>query len=464
MKEIKRVLVANRGEIAVRIIKTLHKMGIEAVCIFSTADRDSLATQLADKSICVGESPSKYSYLNAENIISAALVSKCDAIHPGFGFLSEDSNFAEACIASNVIFIGPTPKNIFELGNKFQAKKTISEMKIPVIPGSSNELFNVKEAENAAQIIGLPAFLKAVAGGGGKGIRLIKNLDQLREEFMDAQREAVLSFGYEGMYLEKKIEGAKHIEVQLLSDKFGNVVVFPERDCSMQFHQQKFIEETPCVKITPKERNILNKRVTKIARRFRYLNTGTIEFLMTKDHQFLFMEMNTRIQVEHTITEMLTGVDFVEQQINISSGANIAHLNQEIDIKGSSMEVRINSVDSYCKFAPSCGVITSLILPNESNTLSNFRIDSGVRIGDTITPYYDSMIMKIVVAGDLRTKMISNLQTFLNKVVIEGVFTNIPFLKFVINQENFVEASYDIQSGGEMIDKFEESKKTSKTC
>lgn len=456
MKKIKRILVANRGEIAVRILNTLRKMKIESVCIYSKVDRDSKAVQMADKSVCVGSARISDSYLNAENIVSAALLTKCDAVHPGFGFLSEDYNFAETCEKVGLVFIGPSASTIKKLGNKFFAKQELETLGVRVIPGSQKEIFNADEAIKIADGIGYPLLLKAVEGGGGKGIRVIKDKEHLQKEFLIAQNEAQLSFGYSGMYIEKMLKNVKHIEVQILADNMGNVFIFPERDCSLQYKHQKFLEETPCVLIDDMQRKVLKRIVGKIITHFGYKSTGTIEFLMTDKNEFFFMEMNTRIQVEHTITEMITGIDFVQSQILIAENNNLSINGINTGGSGHSIEVRINSVNLDNDFSPCCGTISCLEYPKNTRSL---RIDSGVSIGSNISPYYDSMIMKVIGCGKNKAEALLNVNKALNKMNIDGVNTNIDFLRFVLQQSIFKSSCYNIQTGNKLVGDFDDERK-----
>ena len=384
-----KVLVANRGEIAVRIIRSLKELGIKSVAIYSTVDRESLHVQLADEAVCVGTARPQDSYLNMKNILAAAIGTGAEAIHPGFGFLSENSQFVEMCEAVGITFIGPNSEIIDLMGNKANAREQMQKSGVPVIPGSEGFIETVEEAKEVANKVGYPVLLKAAAGGGGKGIRKVNDDNELTSLFEEAKREAQVSFGDKRMYLEKIMTNVKHIEVQIFRDKQGNVVYFPERDCSVQRNKQKMIEESPCLLITEEQRKELGNIAIKAANAISYVNTGTIEFLMDSQHNFYFMEMNTRIQVEHTVTEMVTGIDLVKAQVKVASGERLPFNQNDIQINGSAIECRINAEAPSKNFMPQVGKVRYLYFPVGN---LGMRIDSDLYAGWEITPFYDSMI------------------------------------------------------------------------
>lgn len=391
-----KVLVANRGEIAVRIIRSLKELGIKSVAIYSTVDRESLHVQLADEAVCVGTARPQDSYLNMKNILAAAIGTGAEAIHPGFGFLSENSQFVEMCEAVGITFIGPNSEIIDLMGNKANAREQMQKSGVPVIPGSEGFIETVEEAKKVANKVGYPVLLKAAAGGGGKGIRKVNDDNELTSLFEEAKREAQVSFGDKRMYLEKIMTNVKHIEVQIFRDKQGNVVYFPERDCSVQRNKQKMIEESPCLLITEEQRKELGNIAIKAANAINYVNTGTIEFLMDSQHNFYFMEMNTRIQVEHTVTEMVTGIDLVKAQVKVASGESLPFNQNDIQINGSAIECRINAEDPSKNFMPQVGKVRYLYFPVGN---LGMRIDSDLYAGWEITPFYDSMIAKVISLG-----------------------------------------------------------------
>lgn len=416
-----KVLVANRGEIAVRIIRSLKELGIKSVAIYSTADRESLHVQLADEAVCVGTARPQDSYLNMQNILAAAVGTGAEAIHPGFGFLSENSRFVEMCEACGVTFIGPKSQTIDLMGNKANARMQMQANDVPVIPGSEGFIADVQEAQTVAQKIGFPVLLKAAAGGGGKGIRRVNNAQELGQAFEEARREAQNAFGDNRMYLEKIMENVKHIEVQIFRDQAGHTVYFPERDCSVQRSKQKMIEESPCSIITPAQRQELGQIALRAANAIDYLNTGTIEFLMDQDHHFYFMEMNTRIQVEHTVTEMVTGIDLVEAQLKVAAGEMLPFSQDDIKANGYAIECRINAEDPAHNFLPSVGKVKYLYFPVGN---LGMRIDSDLYSGVEIPPYYDSMIAKVIALGHDRREAIEKVKRLLNEMVIMGITTN----------------------------------------
>lgn len=435
-----KVLVANRGEIAVRIIRSLKELGIKSVAIYSTEDRESLHVQLADQAVCVGSAKPKDSYLNMKNILAAAVLTGAEAIHPGFGFLSENSRFVELCEACGLVFIGPRFETIELMGNKANARIQMQKHDIPVIPGSTGFLEDVAEAKQVAKEVGYPVLLKAAAGGGGKGIRRVDTEKELANSFNEARREAQMAFGDARMYLEKIMENVKHIEVQIFRDDAGNTVYFPERDCSLQRNKQKMIEESPCALITDAQRKYLGELAIKAAEAINYRNTGTIEFLMDQEHKFYFMEMNTRIQVEHTVTEMVTGVDLVKAQVKVAFGQDLPFEQADIKLLGTAIECRINAEDPAKNFTPSVGKVDYLYFPVGN---LGMRIDSDLYAGAKISPYYDSMIAKVIVLGENRHEAIEKLKRLLSEMVISGIKTNQNFYLTILEDQGFLDATFN---------------------
>lgn len=431
-----KVLVANRGEIAVRIIRSLKELGIKSVAIYSTVDRESLHVQLADEAVCVGTARPQDSYLNMKNILAAAIGTGAEAIHPGFGFLSENSQFVEMCEAVGITFIGPNSEIIDLMGNKANAREQMQKSGVPVIPGSEGFIETVEEAKKVANKVGYPVLLKAAAGGGGKGIRKVNDDNELTSLFEEAKREAQVSFGDKRMYLEKIMTNVKHIEVQIFRDKQGNVVYFPERDCSVQRNKQKMIEESPCLLITEEQRKELGNIAIKAANAINYVNTGTIEFLMDSQHNFYFMEMNTRIQVEHAVTEMVTGIDLVKAQVKVASGENLPFNQNDIQINGSAIECRINAEDPSKNFMPQVGKVRYLYFPVGN---LGMRIDSDLYAGWEITPFYDSMIAKVISLGQDRHEAIEKVKRLLSEMLITGVKTNQSFYLDILKDKNFLD-------------------------
>ena len=431
-----KVLVANRGEIAVRIIRSLKELGIKSVAIYSTVDRESLHVQLADEAVCVGTARPQDSYLNMKNILAATIGTGAEAIHPGFGFLSENSQFVEMCEAVGITFIGPNSEIIDLMGNKANAREQMQKSGVPVIPGSEGFIETVEEAKKVANKVGYPVLLKAAAGGGGKGIRKVNDDNELTSLFEEAKREAQVSFGDKRMYLEKIMTNVKHIEVQIFRDKQGNVVYFPERDCSVQRNKQKMIEESPCLLITEEQRKELGNIAIKAANAINYVNTGTIEFLMDSQHNFYFMEMNTRIQVEHTVTEMVTGIDLVKAQVKVASGENLPFNQNDIQINGSAIECRINAEDPSKNFMPQVGKVRYLYFPVGN---LGMRIDSDLYAGWEITPFYDSMIAKVISLGQDRHEAIEKVKRLLSEMLITGVKTNQSFYLDILKDKNFLD-------------------------
>ncbi|AKX86614.1 acetyl-CoA carboxylase [Enterococcus durans] len=434
-----KVLIANRGEIAVRIIRACRELGIQTVAVYSQADADALHTQLADEAICIGPAKATDSYLNVQEVLSAAIVTKAEAIHPGFGFLSENSRFASMCEECNIAFIGPKSATIDAMGNKINARRLMQEANVPVIPGSDGVLSTVEEALEIADKIGYPVMLKAAAGGGGKGIRKVLSKEELPQHFSSAQQEAVAAFGNDEMYLEKIIYPARHIEVQILGDHYGNVLHLGERDCSLQRNNQKVLEESPSVVISQSKRDSLGAAAVRAAKAVNYENAGTIEFLMDESGEFYFMEMNTRIQVEHPVTEMVTNIDLVKKQIEIASGLPLEITQGEVVFSGHAIECRINAENPAFHFAPSPGTIHNLLLPAGGMGL---RVDSAVYSGYTIPPYYDSMIAKVIVHGDTRFEALMKMQRALSEIVTDGVITNAEFQMDLISHPAVIAGDY----------------------
>ncbi len=437
-----KVLIANRGEIAVRIIRACKELGIQTVAIYSTADKDALHVKLADEAICVGGHKSSDSYINAENILSATIVTKANAIHPGFGFLSENETFARMCDDCNIKFIGPSADVIEIMGNKSNARKTMQKAKVPVIPGSNGSLKNYEEALQFTREHGFPVMIKASYGGGGKGIRIINNESELLSGYENAKSESLLAFGNDSVYIEKVITNARHIEVQILGDDYGNLVHLFERDCSLQRNNQKVLEEAPAVNLDERTREKLCKTAIRAGKAVNYTNAGTIEFLLDKDNKFYFMEMNTRVQVEHPITEMITGIDIIKEQIKIACGEKLSFHQRDIKIKGHAIECRINAEDPDKNFRPSPGTISFM---HYLSGVQGYRFDSGVYAGYTIPPFYDSMIGKLITHGNTREEAITKMRIALNELHIKGVVTNINFQKKLINNKNFRDGNCNIK-------------------
>ena len=434
-----KVLIANRGEIAVRIIRACREMGIATVAVFSEPDRDALHTQLADEAVCIGPARGVDSYLNMENIISAAVAKKVQAIHPGFGFLAENSTFATMCRECNIQFIGPSPEVIDKMGNKSNAREMMKRANVPVVPGSDGTVNTLDDAIKIAKKIGYPVMIKASAGGGGKGIRIIKEEKELAQAYQSAKNEAAAAFGDDNMYMEKVIEHARHIEIQILGDHFGNIVHLGERDCSLQRRNQKVLEEAPSVAISNETRKKMGEAAIRAAKIVGYENAGTIEFLYDKEENFYFMEMNTRIQVEHPVTEMITNIDIVKEQLKIASGEKLELNQEEIVINGHAIECRINAENPKLNFAPSPGHIDFLLMPGGMGT----RIDSAIYAGCDIPPCYDSMLAKVIVHGKNRIEAIEKMRRCLHEFVIEGVTTNIEFMEEILTNEKYMKGDFD---------------------
>jgi len=434
-----KILIANRGEIALRIIRACRELGIKSVAVFSEADRDSLHTMLADEAICIGPAPSTKSYLDMSRILSAALAIGADAIHPGFGFLSENAKFAKHCDECNIKFIGPSSDIISMMGDKAAARNTMIKAGVPVVPGMEGAVVDVEEAEKIAKEIGFPLMIKAAAGGGGKGMRISYGIEDFREKFITAQQESIKGFSDDSMYMEKYIEKPRHIEFQILADEHGNVVHLGERDCSIQRRHQKVIEEAPSIAIDEKLRKSMGEAAIKAAKACSYINAGTIEFLLDKDKNFYFMEMNTRIQVEHPVTELVTGVDLIKAQINIAAGKPLGLKQEDIVIRGHAIECRINAENPKFNFRPSPGTIKNLHLANGNGV----RVDSHIYVGYKIPPNYDSMLLKLIVYAKDRDEAIAKMRSALGEMVIEGVDTNIDFDYEIINHEAYKNGDTD---------------------
>lgn len=432
-----KILIANRGEIAVRIIRACREMGIRTVAVYSEADKTALHAQLADESVCIGKAQAQDSYLNIERILSATVATHADAIHPGFGFLSENSRFAELCKKCNIAFIGPSGEVIEKTGNKQEARNTMAAAGIPVIPGSKEAVYDAGTGKIIADKIGYPVMIKAALGGGGKGMRMVACADEFEKEFNNAQREAVNGFADNAMYIEKYIEEPHHIEFQILADHYGNIVHLGERDCSIQRNHQKMVEEAPSAALSDDIRRKMGETAVKAARAVNYTNVGTVEFLLDKNNEFYFMEVNTRIQVEHGITEMMTGVDLIREQIRIAAGEKLNISQSDVAFWGAAIEMRINAEDPHKNFAPCPGRIDDLHIPGGKGV----RIDTAVYTGYTIPPFYDSMIMKVMVHDATRELAIKKMKSVLGEIIIEGVVTNRDFQYEICNNKKFEEGN-----------------------
>ncbi len=432
----KKILIANRGEIALRVIRTCREMGIKTVAVYSTADKDSLHVKFADEAVCIGKPSSADSYLNIPHLMAAMEITNADAVHPGYGFLAENAKFAEICGEHGVKFIGPTPDQIRSMGDKITAKETMIKAGVPVVPGSGGLLASVSEAKVIAKEIGYPVILKATAGGGGKGMRVVWADDEIEKAFTSAKAEALASFKNDGVYMEKFIEEPRHIEIQVAGDRYGKVCHMSERDCSIQRRHQKLVEESPSPFMTDELRQRMGDAAVKAAQAINYESVGTIEFLVDKNRDFYFMEMNTRIQVEHCVTEEVTNFDLIKEQIKIAAGEPISGMNYTPDMHA--IECRINAEDPYNDFRPSPGKITVLHQPGGHG----IRIDSHVYAGYVIPPYYDSMIAKIIAVARTRREAINTMSRALSEYVIEGVKTTIPFHQQLMRNEDFIKGNF----------------------
>ncbi len=430
---IRKVLVANRGEIAIRIIRACREMGIETVAVYSEADRESLHVMLADESVCIGPASAKESYLNMEQIISATILTGADAIHPGFGFLSENAAFAKLCESCSITFIGPDSDTIAKLGNKAEARRTMIEAGVPVIPGSEEMVSDEKRGLEIAKEVGFPVIIKAVLGGGGKGMRVVHDETEFESLFLTARKESEAAFGDGHMYIEHYVVNPKHIEFQILADSYGNTIHLGERDCSIQRNHQKIIEEAPSTALSEALREKMGAVAVRAAKAAGYENAGTIEFLLEADGTFYFMEMNTRIQVEHPVTEWITGVDLIKEMIRIAEGKQLSYTQDDIHIQGYAIECRINAEDPSRNFRPCPAKIKNLYLPGGKG----IRVDSSIYAGYQISPFYDSMMAKLIVFAKNRGEAIRKMQSALGEVIIDGVTTNVDFLYDIMQREDY---------------------------
>lgn len=437
---ISKILIANRGEIAVRIIRACREMGIKTVAVYSEADREALHTQLADEAVCIGPAPSSESYLNMENIISATITSEADAIHPGFGFLSENSRFVQLCEKCNIIFIGPPAEVIRKMGNKAEARNIMQQAEVPVIPGSQKAVYDICTGKKTALAIGYPVMIKAALGGGGKGMRVAEREEDFEQAFLTAQKEAQAAFGDTTMYLERFIQNPRHIEFQILADSHGNVIHLGERDCSIQRNHQKMIEEAPSAALSDDMRRKMGDTAVRAAKAAGYVNAGTIEFLLESSGNFYFMEMNTRIQVEHPVTEWVTGLDLIKEQIRIAQGCLLKYSQEQVKISGHAIECRINAENPDKNFMPSPGMIQDVYLPGGKGV----RIDTAIYSGYHVPPYYDSMLAKLIVYDKTRDEAIRKMQSALGEVIIEGIHTNIDYQYELLQNPDFISGNFDI--------------------
>ena len=434
-----KILIANRGEIAVRIIRACREMGIKTVAVYSKAEKEALHTQLADEAVCIGPAQSGASYLNMESILSAAVTSGAQAIHPGFGFLSENSKFARMCEKCGIVFIGPSPETMDEMGNKSQARALMEQAGVPIVPGTKEAVHTAEKALEEARKIGFPVMIKAALGGGGKGMRVSYGEADFEENFRMAQLESVKGFGDDSMYLEKFVEHPKHIEFQILADRYGNVVQLGERDCSIQRHHQKMIEESPCVSLSPTLRRQMGEEAVKAAKAAGYENAGTVEFLLDHEGHFYFCEMNTRIQVEHPVTEMVCGVDLVKEQISIAAGNPLSIRQEDVVLQGYALECRINAEDPAKNFCPCPGKLGAVHLPGGFGG----RIDTAVYSGSEVLPFYDSMLAKIIVHDKTREGAIDKMRSTLGELILEGVTTNLDFQYELLGNADFRNGIFD---------------------
>jgi acetyl-CoA carboxylase, biotin carboxylase subunit len=437
---IKKLLIANRGEIAVRIIRACREMGIESVAVYSEADREALHVQLADEAYCIGPTSSKDSYLNVTNIISVAKLTGCDAIHPGYGFLAENADFAELCRECNITFVGPSPEAITKMGTKDIARETMREAGVPIVPGSTGIINDTEEALELVEKIEYPVIIKATAGGGGKGIRVARNEQELVKGINITQREALTAFGNPGVYIEKYIEDFRHVEIQVLADNHGNTIHLGERDCSIQRRLQKLLEETPSPALDGEIRAEMGNAAVKAAKAVDYSGAGTVEFIYDyRNRKFYFMEMNTRIQVEHPVTEMVTGVDLIKEQIRVANGEKLTLTQGDVTFNGWAIECRINAENPEKNFLPSAGKIKMYLPPGGLGV----RVDSAAYPGYSIPPYYDSMIAKVITYGSTRDEAIARMKRALSEFVVEGIHTTIPFHLKLLDHEKFVEGGFN---------------------
>ena len=433
------ILIANRGEIAVRIIRACRNMGIKSIAVYSKEDKDSLHVQLADRRVCIGEGPAKNSYLNMERIISAAKNTDADAIHPGFGFLSENADFVRLCKENDIAFIGPSAEVIDSMGNKSNARKTMMEAGVPVVPGSDGSIESVSQGKEIARKIGYPVLIKASAGGGGRGMRKCFKEEDFENAYLTAKAEAKACFGDDDMYMEKLILNPKHIEFQILADHFGNVIHLGERDCSIQRRNQKMMEESPSKALSQELREKMGNDAIKAAKKVGYVNAGTIEFVLAPDGKYYFIEMNTRIQVEHPVTEMVTGVDLVREQIRIAAHLKLNYKQSDIELKGHALECRINAENPQEGFRPSPGIVSSLHIPGGFGV----RIDTTLYQGYQVSSHYDSMIAKVIVHGRNRIETIRKMRRVLSELVIDGIDTNQELQYLILHESDYVKGNFD---------------------
>jgi acetyl-CoA carboxylase biotin carboxylase subunit len=434
----KKVLIANRGEIALRVIRACRELGIATVAVHSTADANALHVRFADEAVCIGPPPSKESYLNVPQLLSAAEITRADAIHPGYGFLSENAEFAEVCENCKIRFIGPRPEMLRLMGNKVRAKQAAREAGIPLLPGSTGVVKDPREAEAIAREIGFPVIIKAASGGGGKGMKIVREPGALAQAFSTAAAEAVASFNNGDLYIERYVEQPRHIEIQIAADEHGNIIHLGERECSVQRRHQKLIEESPSPALTPQLRELMGRTSVEAMRKLRYNNVGTIEYLLDERGQFYFMEMNTRIQVEHPVTELVTGIDLVREQIRMAFGHPLRFKQEDIQMRGAAIECRVNAEDPVT-FAPWPGRITGYSVPGGYGV----RVDSAAYENYTVLPHYDSLLAKLIVHAEDRETAIRRMQRALGEYVVEGIRTNIPFHRAALADEAFQEGRYD---------------------
>ncbi|MDO7905166.1 acetyl-CoA carboxylase biotin carboxylase subunit [Paenibacillus sp. JX-17] len=436
-----KILIANRGEIAVRIIRACREMNISTVAVYSEADKDSLHVRLADEAYCIGPTLSKDSYLNFTNLMSVATLTECDAIHPGYGFLAENADFAEICNSCNIAFIGPSPEAINKMGDKAVAKQTMKDAGVPVIPGSDGLVDSLDEAVMIARDIGYPVIIKATAGGGGKGIRIAEDEDMLVQQITTAQQEAEKAFGNAGVYLEKYLTGMKHVEIQIIADQHGHAVHLGERDCSIQRRRQKLIEEAPCPVLNEEIRQRMGEAAVRAALAVEYSGAGTLEFLLSPNGEFYFMEMNTRIQVEHPVTEMITNVDLIQEMISVAEGNPLSFTQEEVTFQGWAIECRINAEDPSRNFMPAPGKIGFYLPPGGPGV----RVDSAAYPGYSIPPFYDSMIAKLIVWAPTREEAVAKMKRALAEFAVEGIPTTIPFHQKLLEHPSFIKGDFDIK-------------------
>ena len=442
-----KILIANRGEISIRVIRAARELGVKTVAIYSKGEEDSMHIKYADESVCVGPSDLKDSYLNIPAIISAAEVTGAEAIHPGYGFLSENPDFSEICAECGIAFIGPPSSVIRKMGDKIAARHLMSKMGVPIVPGSIGTVKDLNEAALIARKIKYPVMIKAASGGGGKGIRIVESEEKLFESITVAQEESKKSFGNSDVYIEKLLKNPKHVEAQIIADNFGNVLFLGERDCSIQRRHQKLIEETPSPVLNEKIRRDIKRAAVKGAKGINYINAGTMEFLVDGNKNFYFIEMNTRIQVEHPVTEMVTGIDIVKEQIRIAANLKMNFDDRDITPRGHSIKCRVNAENPFKEFMPSSGVIEDISFPLGGGV----RIDTHIFKGYHVSPNYDSLIAKVVTSGSNRTEAIERMKRVLSEFVIKGIDTTIPFILNILNDQDFIEGNYDINYVGDLL-------------